>query len=104
MTIRYVIEVKVKGFELNMALKEAYLQLVGLNVSNDNTSPPVILTDLQEEHYVLRLELLDPAALKFRLCILKSPSLVMCIQRCRALASRTCFTTTFGSPWDGRRG
>lgn len=104
MNIRYVIEVKVKGFEFNMALKDAYLQLVGLNVSNINTSPPVILTDLQEEHYVLCLELNDSATLKFKLCIHKFPSLVMCIQRRRALASRACFTTSFGSPRDGRTG
>lgn len=104
MNIRYVIEVKVKCFELNMALKEAYQQLVGLNVRNNNTSPPVILTDFQEEHHVLCLERNDLVALKFKLCIHKSPSLVMCIQRCRALASRACFTIRFGSPRDGRRG
>ena len=98
MNIRYVIEVKISGFKINEALNEAYLQLVGLSVNNMNTSPPVILTDLNEEHYVLCLELGDPLALKFKLCIHQFPSLVMCIQRCRALASRPCITARFGSP------
>lgn len=98
MNTRYVIEVKVKGFNVRTALKEAYLQLVGLSVGNNNSSPPVILTDLNEVHYVLCLELNDPVTLKFELCIHQFPSLVMCIQRCRALARRPCITASFGSP------
>ena len=98
MNTRYAIEVKVKGFKLNEALKEAYLQLVGLSVDNNNTSPPVILTNLNEKHYVLCLKLEDSLALRFKLCIHQFPSLVMCIQRCRDLASRPCITARFGSP------
>ena len=97
MNIRYAIEVKVKGFNLKEALRETYLQLVGLSVANRNTSPPVMLTDLSESHYVLFLELLDRVTLKFKLRIQSFPSLVMCIQRCRALASRPCITENFGS-------
>jgi hypothetical protein len=98
MNTRYAIEIKPKGFKLREALKEAYLQLVGLSVSNNNTSPPVILTDLNDKHFVLCFELEDPVHRKFKLCIDQFPSLVMCIQRCRALANKPCFTTCFGSP------
>lgn len=97
MNTRYVIEVKVKGFKLNEALKESYLQLVGLSIDNNNTSPPVILTDLNEKHYVLCLEVEDSLSLKFRLSIKQFPSLLLCIQRCRALANLPCITTRFGS-------
>jgi hypothetical protein len=53
MNTRYVIAVKVKGFKVNEGLKEAYLQLLGMNIDNNNTSPPALLTDLCDKHYVL---------------------------------------------------
>jgi hypothetical protein len=98
MNTRYAIAIKAKGFNLSEALKEAYLQLVGLSVDNNNTSPPVILTDLDKNHFVLCFEPEDLVLLKFKLCIVQFPTLVMCIQRCRALANKPCFTARFGSP------
>ena len=98
MNIKFVIEVKVKGFRVVEALKEAYLQLVGLNVDNMNTSPAVILTDLDSKHYVLWLDIVDYTTLKFKLCIHSFSDLRFCIESCRALSERPCITSRFGSP------
>jgi len=58
-TTRYCIEVKTnEGMRnKNECLREAFLQLIGLNAYNDYKSPAVILTNLTKLHYVLYLSL-----------------------------------------------
>jgi hypothetical protein len=51
------VEIKSAGMNdekgINQALREGFLQLVGLNAANEYRSPPVILSNLVREHYVL---------------------------------------------------
>ena len=59
-TTRYCIEVKTKSAlstvaGVNGCLREAFLQLIGLNACNPYKSPAVILTDLVDSHHVLYL-------------------------------------------------
>jgi hypothetical protein len=55
---KFAIEIKtVEDMEDdNLCLREAFLQLVGLNADNSRSSPPVILTNLDRKHYVLFFE------------------------------------------------
>jgi hypothetical protein len=55
---KFAIEVKtVEGMkDDNICLREAFLQLVGLNADNSRSSPSVILTSLVKKHYVLFFE------------------------------------------------
>jgi hypothetical protein len=46
----------------NKALREAFLQLVGLNAANEYHSPPVILSNLVRMHYVLYFERVDSSS------------------------------------------
>ena len=57
-TTRYCIEVKTAEEmrrDINECLREAFLQLIGLNAYNPSESPAVVLTDLTKLHYVLFL-------------------------------------------------
>ena len=96
MNTRYVIEIKTRMHDTSKALREAYLQLVGLSIENGCTSPPVLLTDLSNMHYVLYFELPDRVKRKFKLCIEQHPTLLLSIRRCRLLARRPCLTANFG--------
>lgn len=74
---RYFIEIKrVADFVEENSLREAVLQLIGGNASNSFHSPPVLLTNLAKEHYVLYISLVgDPTvALIFKLNIIRMPS------------------------------
>ena len=73
-TTRYCIEVKtVEGMKNKKeCLREAFLQLIGLNAYNDYKSPAVVLTNLAKLHYVLYLTLEsneDGVPLKYNLNI-----------------------------------
>ena len=111
MNTRYAIQIKTKMPDSSEALREAYLQLVGLSVENGCTSPPVLLTDLNNTHYILYFELPDRVKRKFKLRIEQHPTLILSIRRCRVLARRLCVTANFGytpsplllSPQVGRR-
>ena len=75
-TTRYCIEVKtMEGMKnKDMCLREAFLQLIGLNAYNDNKSPAVILTNLNKVHFVLYLALesnIDGVLLQYNLIIHK---------------------------------
>lgn len=70
----YFIEVKrVCDFDKEHSLREAAIQLIGGNASNSFHSPPVVLTNLAKEHYVLFITLVgDPTIdLRFKLNISK---------------------------------
>lgn len=74
-----------------------YLQLLGLNVDNSNSSPSVLLTDLVGTHYVLFLEIVQQDPYEVKLCIETSTSLHMIIRRCQQIGERPCITRRFGS-------
>ena len=74
---RYFVEIKrPEDFNEEGSLREAALQLIGGNIANSFHSPPVVLTDLAKEHFVLFVKLDgDPMVeLKFQLKILKMPN------------------------------
>ena len=96
MNTRCVIEIKTRMHDTSEALREAYLQLVGLSVENGCTSPPVLLTNLNNTHYVLYFELPDRVKRKFKLCIEQHTTLLLGIRRCRVLSRRPCITANFG--------
>jgi hypothetical protein len=57
--VKFAVEIKtVKGYSGSSSgcLREAQLQLIGLNAFNTNCSPPVVLTNLAGAHKVLYLE------------------------------------------------
>lgn len=58
------IEVKPVGFNEEISLREAFLQLIGLNIANPVRYPPVILTNLTDIHYVLKLQIVDAEKLQ----------------------------------------
>lgn len=75
---RYFIEIKRESdFVEEDSLREAVLQLIGGNACNSFHSPPVILTNLVKNHYVLfiTLEVDSSAELRFSLHVVKMPTL-----------------------------
>ena len=58
------------------SLRESVLQLIGGNASNSFHSPPVLLTNLAKNHYVLYISLVgDPTVkLRFKLNVVRMPS------------------------------
>ncbi len=68
-SVKFAIEVKTvvamkTDDGLKCCLREAFLQLLGLNCQNHCNSPPVLLTDLRNRNYVLYLEFVE---LKYKL-------------------------------------
>lgn len=73
---RYFIALKRVG-SVEESLREAVLQLIGGNASNCFHSPPVLLTDLVNIHFVLFISLVDDpttVALESKLNVVKMPS------------------------------
>jgi hypothetical protein len=95
--IKYYIEVKTISGMNRTAIKEAILQLIGGNVAALYHSPPVLLTNLNQNHYVLYIDRVGDDHLSFKLRIKKWTAL------CNALAfveartqSCVCTTRDFG--------
>ena len=103
--VRYCIEVKtVKSMtndgDINRSLREAVLQLIGMNVNNDYASPSVILTNLNGKHFVLYLSMGpdDPhTILKFNLNIRKFSSFHQALFFADQVP-RNYYSRDFGSP------
>jgi hypothetical protein len=98
----YCIEVKtVKGMKnVDKCLREAALQLLGVNVDNHCASPPILLTNLNKMHYVLFITL-DPNSecLRFLMNINKYTSFANALYHMETTICRQgCVTTYFGSP------
>jgi CRISPR/Cas system-associated exonuclease Cas4 (RecB family) len=100
--IKFAIEIKTvvnmhTDAKTNQALREAFLQLVGLNVRNDYKSPAVVLTNMNEKHYILYLDIRgDLEAFRFDLKIHKSNELHKVIQLANQIGSRSSFTGRLG--------
>lgn len=63
------------GGGLEKCLREAFLQLVGLNAYSPYLSPAVILTNVNRRHFLMYLEKVSDNPLRFKLIIKKSDSL-----------------------------
>jgi len=102
--VNFAVEVKtVKGMDAqadeNQALREAFLQLIGLNVGNCYKSPAVVLTNLNAKHYVLYLKTAgDPeVSLRFTLKIHKSAELNKILHFANELSKRPSCTGRLGT-------
>lgn len=87
--------------DINRALREGVLQLIGTNADNHYTSPLVIVSALVgTKHYLLYIELgTNPnIELKYYLRVKSSTSIGQLIHYARALLGRGCVTSRFASP------
>lgn len=91
------IEVKPDGFNVKEALREAFLQLIGLNIANEIRSPCVILTNLAMTHYVMYLDSVDPILLRYKLVIKRYKTFNQALWMAMSLADRECITKHFGA-------
>jgi hypothetical protein len=100
--MKFAIEIKTvvnmdTDAKTNQALREAFLQLVGLNVRNDYKSPAVVLTNMNQKHYILYLDIYgDPDAFRFALKIHKSSKLNRILHLANQIGSRPSFTGRLG--------
>ena len=85
---------------VNRCLREGILQLIGLNVANTNTSPSVLVTNLNGRHYVLYISKNpDPGRLQYTLNLLQFSTFGRSVDYIRdKLMLRQCVTHDFGSP------
>lgn len=81
---------------VNQALREAFLQLVGVNVQNAYKSPAVVLTNMNQKHFVLYLVRSENRA-KFELKIHSSSDFHEIIHFANELSKRRCITGNLGS-------
>jgi hypothetical protein len=87
--------------DINRALREGVLQLIGINADNCYSSPLVIVSALVGvKHYLLYLELGDKPEvdLKYHLRVKLSASLGQLIHFAKELCGRDCITRRFSSP------
>lgn len=98
MSVLVAIEVKISGFNEDEGLREAFLQLIGLNTANAHRSPVVILTNLANIHYVIFLEAIGFPNIKYTLRIEGFSQFSLALSRALELSQRECFTKHFGGP------
>lgn len=86
--------------DINRALREGVLQLIGSNADNHYSSPLVIVTGLYDKHYLLYLELCLNAVeeLRYYLRVKVCASLAKLIQFAQLVLWRGCVTTRFAAP------
>jgi hypothetical protein len=85
---------------INRCLREGIIQLIGLNVANTNTSPSVLVTNLNGQHYVLYISKNpNPEKLQYTLNLLQCSTFCRSVDYIRdTLMRRQCITHDFGSP------
>jgi len=100
----WAIEVKSKikfssPADINRALREGVLQLIGMNADNPYTSPSVIVTAFMNQHYILYLEV-DRTKLKFiyHLRVKKTESLAAAIAFVQERSKLCSITGKFATP------
>lgn len=100
--IKYCVEIKTVNSMstdsgTNSSLREAVLQLVGLNVYNDRTSPSVVVTNLNKKHYVLFITKGDKPLIKLEyfLNIYRVKTLSLALAFANYLSSREPITIDF---------
>jgi len=96
-TVCVAVEVKPEGFNVKEGLREAFLQLIGLNVANEIRSSSVILTNLAQTHFVLYLECVDPIKLRFKLVVRKYTAFNQALWMAMSLKDLPCSTKHFGA-------
>ena len=97
--VKFVIEIKtVTGYRQSQTgcMREAQLQLIGLNAFNTNNSPPVVLSNLARVHQVLYLDTDDDwnYSIRVRHC----SSFAAAIHFANTLSDRACISYHFSRP------
>jgi hypothetical protein len=93
----FCIEVKTSAAmdkNINECLREALIQLVGLNVNNAYRSPSVLLTNLTRRHFVLHLDADGEGNVHFK--ALKFSSFHQALHLCHTLCRRVPLTANWG--------
>jgi hypothetical protein len=78
-------------------LREAQIQLIGLNVDNPNGSPPVILTDLVSVHRVLYVDV-KSGTFAYVIKQITCASFAAAVLTAQILGERECVTANFSRP------
>lgn len=76
--VKFVLEIKTPKDLVKQAkgcVREAVMQLIGLNLANHRSSPAVILTNLVQNHRVYWLDRVSQTPLLFQICYLSFASL-----------------------------
>ena len=101
----WAIEVKPKtsfsgSRNINRALREGAMQLVGMNADNHYSSPSVIVTALMQLHFILYLErdASPEKKLVYHLRIKKATSFAAAVAFVQELAKNPCISGSFASP------
>ena len=101
----WAIEVKPKKkfsspADINRALREGVLQLIGMNADNQYTSPSVIVTAFMRQHYILYLERDDrpELSLRYHLRVKKTASFAAAIAFVQERSKLPCSSANFASP------
>jgi hypothetical protein len=101
----WAIEVKPKtsfsgSRNINRALREGAMQLIGMNADNHYSSPSVIVTALMQRHFILYLErdASPEKILVYHLRIKKATSFAAAVAFVQELAEHPCISGNFASP------
>ena len=97
--VKFAIEVKtVVDFSRSTSgcMREAQLQLIGLNAFNTNNSPPVVLTNLAERHQVVYLD--RDQECWFLIKVQHCDSFAAAVHFANSKASRSCISHHFSRP------
>ena len=86
--------------DINRALREGVLQLIGCNADNHYTSPVIIVTAFTDKHYLLYLDISpNPTVeLRYYLRVKFSTSLATLIAYALSVTKRGCVTARFCAP------
>ena len=101
--MKFAIEIKtVDGMRLSKSgcQREAMIQLIGLNASNERNSPPVVLTNLVGIHSVLFLELTSEPTkpVKYRVCEQKCMTFAAAVHFAMTKCDEASVTGDFSRP------
>lgn len=90
--VKFVVEIKtVNGYRQSQSgcIREAQLQLIGLNAFNTNNSPPVVLSNLAKTHQVLW---------NYSIRVVNCSSFAAAIHYANTLSKRQCMSQHFSRP------
>jgi hypothetical protein len=94
--VRFAIEIKqADDFQQDQAIREATVQLLGLCASNGLRTPCVLLSNLATKHFVVNLDLPDPAICRFQIIATQCPTIDVAICFADEISRRPCISQYF---------
>jgi hypothetical protein len=99
--VRFAIEVRMSKYLENpslfeAAIRESVVQLFGLCENNDICTPCVLLTDLNDKHFVIALELPNPRVQQYKISAKQCTSLWNAIRLANEVAQKAPVSRFFG--------